>query len=124
MTMVGIVMGTTIIRLSDFHGTMAKYKKCSFLSATSGGWTEWSPWSPCSAECVHRRFRDCANPRPANGGALCKGRDAAAEGCSGDMCRGRTHSFFESDFHQSSRFILIGKKYITYDASFANKNAL
>lgn len=47
-----------------------------------GGWTDWSD---CSETCGGgTQTRSCTNPKPANGGAQCKGADSRA--CNTDPC--------------------------------------
>ncbi|XP_069336159.1 complement component C8 alpha chain isoform X1 [Eulemur rufifrons] len=45
-----------------------------------GSWSCWSPWSACRAGTQERR-RECDNPAPQNGGALCPGRRAQTQAC-------------------------------------------
>ncbi|XP_053376701.1 SCO-spondin-like [Mercenaria mercenaria] len=49
----------------------------SLKCPVAGGWTDWLEWGTrCSVTCGHgavKRFRQCANPIPSNGGAYCAG---------------------------------------------------
>ncbi|CAI5789335.1 SCO-spondin [Podarcis lilfordi] len=51
---------------------------CAFSRCpVDGGFSAWSPWAPCSLTCGGlgnmTRTRECANPKPANGGKGCAG---------------------------------------------------
>ncbi|XP_060137056.1 SCO-spondin-like [Zootoca vivipara] len=51
---------------------------CAFSRCpVDGGFSAWSPWAPCSLTCGGlgnmTRTRECANPKPANGGKDCAG---------------------------------------------------
>ncbi|XP_034978943.2 complement component C8 alpha chain [Zootoca vivipara] len=47
---------------------------------TDGGWSCWTPWTPCQAG-SRRRTRQCINPVPQNGGAMCTGKSVQIQGC-------------------------------------------
>ncbi|KAM3620522.1 uncharacterized protein V6R79_024924 [Siganus canaliculatus] len=54
-----------------------------------GGFSEWADWGPCTVSCgvgFQSRFRQCNNPRPANGGQHCAGQDAETRSCQGKPC--------------------------------------
>uniref|UniRef100_A0A3P9JHV4 ADAM metallopeptidase with thrombospondin type 1 motif, 13 n=1 Tax=Oryzias latipes TaxID=8090 RepID=A0A3P9JHV4_ORYLA len=54
-----------------------------------GSWSSWSDFSSCSRTCgggVTLRTRQCNNPRPAFGGADCKGPNVQAELCNQQPC--------------------------------------
>ncbi|GLH00562.1 uncharacterized protein GBIM_06905, partial [Gryllus bimaculatus] len=57
----------------------------------NGGWSPWSPWSECSARCgrgSQKRSRQCSNPAPLNGGALCPGPSVQRTDCTTICPRG------------------------------------
>ncbi|XP_053099641.1 complement component C8 alpha chain isoform X2 [Hemicordylus capensis] len=47
---------------------------------TDGSWSCWTPWAPCQSG-ARRRTRQCANPPPQNGGAVCAGRSVQTAAC-------------------------------------------
>ncbi|MBN3316428.1 UNC5D protein, partial [Atractosteus spatula] len=51
-----------------------------------GGWDAWSEWTVCSAECEHRRRRECTSPSPRHGGKACEGLGQEAENCTDGLC--------------------------------------
>ncbi|XP_063684803.1 SCO-spondin-like [Bolinopsis microptera] len=59
-------------------------------SAVDGGWGEYGAWSKCSAVCGGKgtqiRSKECNNPAPANGGAVCVGDDVQTQSCNSDPC--------------------------------------
>ncbi|KAL4226069.1 hypothetical protein ACF0H5_014057 [Mactra antiquata] len=63
---------------------------CNTLCPVNGGWGEWHVWSStCSVTCgigVTKRFRQCSNPAPANGGEYCKGDWIDEKHCNGSSC--------------------------------------
>lgn len=63
------------------------YDPKTAVTANAGGWSAWSEWSLCTMDCLHHRRRQCNDPKPANGGEFCKGRDHSMEVCTGDMCK-------------------------------------
>ncbi|XP_076368260.1 netrin receptor UNC5C-like isoform X1 [Tachypleus tridentatus] len=64
-----------------------KRKENIINRAVDGRWTSWSSWSTCGLDCKHHRRRSCTNPKPANGGRYCNGKDLATGNCTGGMCR-------------------------------------
>ncbi|CAH3018448.1 unnamed protein product, partial [Porites evermanni] len=57
----------------------------------NGGFSQWSHWSPCSQSCgrgFRRRFRECNNPRPVNGGKYCRGNRQEVKTCKRRRCVG------------------------------------
>ncbi|XP_076368266.1 netrin receptor UNC5C-like isoform X7 [Tachypleus tridentatus] len=69
-------------------GETAQKTDCTTLCpAVDGRWTSWSSWSTCGLDCKHHRRRSCTNPKPANGGRYCNGKDLATGNCTGGMCR-------------------------------------
>ncbi|XP_032223331.2 SCO-spondin isoform X3 [Nematostella vectensis] len=68
-------------------------------SPLDGHWSDWSEWSRCSRQCgggVHRRIRDCNNPRPAYGGKYCEGLAYETGQCGMKSCG--TWPIFPDDF--------------------------
>ena len=60
------------------------------LIAVDGGWGKWSKFSKCSKTCgegVKKRFRDCNNPSPSDGGKECEGEHFESEDCNTDPCK-------------------------------------
>ena len=56
-----------------------------------GNWGSWEPWSDCSVTCgggIKRRYRECNDPAPANGGEDCEGNAVDVEFCLADPCPG------------------------------------
>ncbi|XP_076315975.1 hemicentin-1-like [Tachypleus tridentatus] len=54
-----------------------------------GGWSAWSSWGECSASCnsgQRRRFRNCNNPAPTNGGRACFGANQDTQTCNTHHC--------------------------------------
>ena len=54
---------------------------CLF-SLADGGWSSWSDWSSPSVTCGSEtviRYRECNNPTPEGGGAICGGTEALYE---------------------------------------------
>ncbi|XP_070200226.1 uncharacterized protein [Littorina saxatilis] len=54
-----------------------------------GGWGNWTDWTGCSGTCgggKTTRTRQCNNPTPQNGGALCEGEDTDEESCGTVVC--------------------------------------
>ncbi|XP_022236724.1 hemicentin-1-like, partial [Limulus polyphemus] len=54
-----------------------------------GGWSAWSSWGECSASCNNgqrRRFRNCNNPAPTNGGRACFGPSQDTQTCNAHHC--------------------------------------
>ena len=54
-----------------------------------GGWGSWSPYSPCSKICGggdKERTRQCNNPIPLHGGAVCSGESNQIESCNLQAC--------------------------------------
>lgn len=50
-----------------------------YILPVDGGWSLWSEWSSPSASCgteVVVRNRECNNPVPSGGGAICGGTEA------------------------------------------------
>ncbi len=59
------------------------------FSSVDGGYTEWSVWSTCTLTCVsgtQTRTRQCTNPEPLYGGALCSGDSSANQACNEVDC--------------------------------------
>ncbi|XP_065182618.1 zinc metalloproteinase-disintegrin-like EoMP06 [Sycon ciliatum] len=58
--------------------------------AVNGRWSPWTVWSGCSQSCgtsgVRTRTRDCDNPPPSNGGAVCRGATSDRETCNRVQC--------------------------------------
>uniref|UniRef100_A0A670ZQI7 Uncharacterized protein n=1 Tax=Pseudonaja textilis TaxID=8673 RepID=A0A670ZQI7_PSETE len=66
---------------------------CMFaLCPVDGGFTDWTSWSPCSLTCGGlgnmTRTRDCARPKPANGGKDCIGPRMDIKYCQTLDCKG------------------------------------
>ena len=62
-----------------------------FLNSVNGGWSDFGDWSDCSVDCgdgERTRERECNNPAPKNGGAMCEGDAVQIEKCSEDPCPG------------------------------------
>uniref|UniRef100_A0A8C2ZWU4 Hemicentin-1 n=1 Tax=Cyclopterus lumpus TaxID=8103 RepID=A0A8C2ZWU4_CYCLU len=58
-----------------------------------GGYSEWLEWGPCSVSCgvgSQKRWRQCNNPLPANGGRHCAGLDTETHSCQGKPCPGES----------------------------------
>ena len=54
-----------------------------------GGWGSWSPYSKCSETCGggnKERTRQCNNPTPLHGGAVCSGESNQIESCNPQAC--------------------------------------
>ncbi|XP_076327168.1 netrin receptor UNC5C-like isoform X2 [Tachypleus tridentatus] len=69
-------------------GEATQRSDCTVLCpAVDGRWTSWSSWSTCGLDCRHHRRRTCSNPKPANGGRYCEGKDLSTGNCTGGMCR-------------------------------------
>lgn len=54
-----------------------------------GEWSSWGTWSVCSVSCgggITRRYRQCSDPAPANGGDDCEGPALEVETCYTDPC--------------------------------------
>lgn len=59
------------------------------LRPIDGGWGPWSPYGPCSLTCgggIQYSERECNNPKPANGGALCRGIRSRYQSCNTEEC--------------------------------------
>ena len=57
-----------------------------------GGWSDNDDWSECSVSCgggLQSRVRSCNNPKPANGGADCKGDAKEERPCNTNPCTGK-----------------------------------
>ncbi|XP_022242663.1 netrin receptor UNC5B-like isoform X4 [Limulus polyphemus] len=69
-------------------GEATQRSDCTMLCPPIDGlWTSWSSWSTCGLDCRHHQRRTCSNPRPANGGRYCEGKDLMTANCTGGMCR-------------------------------------
>jgi hypothetical protein len=56
-----------------------------------GNWNAWGTWEDCSVTCggsVQRRFRECNDPKPSNGGKPCVGEDFEVKECNTLKCPG------------------------------------
>ncbi|CEF59256.1 A disintegrin and metalloproteinase with thrombospondin motifs 9 [Strongyloides ratti] len=56
---------------------------------TDGSWGSWHSWGECSRTCgggIQKGFRDCDNPRPANGGKYCLGQRVRYRSCNIQDC--------------------------------------
>ena len=65
-----------LLGASEAEEIVRALAKIDPLLHTNGGWTPWR-FTECDAPCGLGRqtlFRECANPAPRNGGALCAGR--------------------------------------------------
>ncbi|XP_065190216.1 A disintegrin and metalloproteinase with thrombospondin motifs adt-1-like isoform X2 [Sycon ciliatum] len=54
-----------------------------------GMWASWQQWSACSSTCgdgYRDRYRACANPVPADGGKICKGKSEETMKCNQKNC--------------------------------------
>merc|ERR1712015_520599 len=61
---------------------------CQGSKPTHGRWSYWSAWSTCQSQSQYR-YRMCNNPKPANGGSRCAGKDKETRSCTitgGDEC--------------------------------------
>lgn len=56
--------------------------KCGRSKPTHGRWSHWSAWSTCKSKSQYR-YRLCNNPKPANGGNRCPGKDKETRSCGG-----------------------------------------
>ena len=55
-----------------------------------GDWSDWSEWSRCSVTCGdghELRTRQCDNPEPLYGGALCTEDTQEKKSCTNPACR-------------------------------------
>ncbi|XP_076348979.1 netrin receptor UNC5C-like isoform X2 [Tachypleus tridentatus] len=69
-------------------GEATQRSDCTMLCPPIDGlWTSWSSWSTCGLDCRHHQRRKCSNPKPANGGRYCEGKDLMTANCTGGMCR-------------------------------------
>ena len=54
-----------------------------------GGWGSWSSYSTCSRTCgggTKSKYRNCNNPKPAHGGARCRGSSSQSKSCNTQEC--------------------------------------
>ena len=57
----------------------------------NGGWTGWGQWTACNRACgtgTKTRYRACANPAPAFGGANCPAPGEESRECGAGDCPG------------------------------------
>ena len=57
--------------------------------SVDGGWGAWGSWSSCSKTCgggSQSRTRRCDNPKPQNGGEVCKGSSRQTRKCNTNAC--------------------------------------
>ncbi|KAL7669747.1 hypothetical protein ACOME3_004694 [Neoechinorhynchus agilis] len=54
-----------------------------------GKWGPWGPYGQCSRTCgggIQKRYRECNNPTPANGGRFCVGNNVGIRTCNLEKC--------------------------------------
>ncbi|XP_053375577.1 scavenger receptor cysteine-rich type 1 protein M130-like isoform X1 [Mercenaria mercenaria] len=64
-------------------------KYCNLCNVTDGKWCSWGPWNSCDVTCgngTQIRTRQCACPKPQNGGSNCVGDFETSATCSTDSC--------------------------------------
>ncbi|XP_053376486.1 uncharacterized protein LOC123534263 [Mercenaria mercenaria] len=64
-------------------------KYCNLCNVTDGKWCSWGPWNSCDVTCgngTQIRTRQCACPKPQNGGNDCVGDFENSKTCSLDRC--------------------------------------
>ena len=68
------VLAGNVIRIQDGSGSIFfLLHRASAKRPVNGGWSSWSGWAGCSADCRWSKSRDCDNPTPMFGGAVCSG---------------------------------------------------
>ena len=54
------------------------------LGSVDGGWSNWGSWTSCDFDTgTRKKERQCNNPSPLNGGALCAGNGQESTECEG-----------------------------------------
>ena len=55
----------------------------------NGSWSFWGTWGDCTAMCdtgTTTRTRECASPKPTNGGKECDGESTVTVNCNKWVC--------------------------------------
>ncbi|XP_006825050.1 uncharacterized protein LOC102803094 [Saccoglossus kowalevskii] len=76
--------------LANEYWTALSCLKHSTGCSVDGSWNKWSPWSSCSSGCGEGRAyrnRQCNDPPPMNGGAVCTGKALEESACFDDKCK-------------------------------------
>ena len=72
------------------RGSSDEKARCNINNCpVDGGWGSWSPYSKCNKICGggdKERTRQCNNPTPSHGGAVCSGESNQIESCNPQAC--------------------------------------
>lgn len=81
------------------------------LCPVHGSWSSWSNYSECSHTCgtgIRSRTRTCSEPRPQNGGKLCKGDNKQPQLCNETECAGPEASPVPQASQETPTAVFIG----------------